>query len=130
MEKTLVSIYSQYRAAYERGLSLKTAKAQRKAFDLADAKRLEFNTWLALYFRPGEVLELQSDFAVTQKYPLTAGILKKGALIEVLDVMGGALNVAVSTDEYPDGEVFSINFLDGFCAHLNVQNLDKIKAAS
>lgn len=125
-EKILVSLYSQYKAHYSRGLALKTVKAQRKAFDKADALRLEFDEVAAVYFPRGMKFQLGSDFGVTQKYPFTAGALHKGAVVEILDVMGGALNVSVPTVEYPTGEVFSINLLDGYMGHLNIQNVNSI----
>lgn len=125
-EKILVSLYSQYRAHYSRGLALKTVKAQRKAFDRADALRFEFDEVAAIYFPRGVKFQLGSDFGVTQKYPLIAGILHKRAVVTILDVIGGALNVSVLTAEHPTGEVFSINLLDGYMGHLNIQNVNNI----
>jgi hypothetical protein len=119
----LQSMSTEYALLYKKGLTLKSEKARQKAFDRVEDLRLQFGLELANEVNYGAEIVLKSNFAATQKYPFSCGMIHKGAKVKILDCTAQGVNVAVPTAEYPEGEVFHVDFFDGAMGQLNLANI-------
>jgi hypothetical protein len=124
--RTLLDISNEYRATYRQGLNLKTKKASQKKFEICRELSREFGDVLQETLQEGEVLT-GALFGITGIIG-GAGAAYPEAKITVLNVYSEQVVVAIPTAEYPNGEVFKINFLDGYMAERNLNALLTLKS--
>jgi len=123
--RSIVDIKNEYMATYRQGLNLKTKKASQKKFDRCHEIRMEFRDALSALLSAGDKLT-GVRFGVTGVIG-GAGAVGPQAVITVLDVYTQQIVVGIPTQEYPNGEVFKIDFLDGWMGELNLNALLTIK---
>lgn len=102
--------------------SLKTRKAQEKAWDKVQALRFELSEVLSAKYPKGATLpEVRLNV-----YGIVSGVgaIDSGSQATVLDVYSKEIVVSVPTSEYPNGEVFKVPFADG--SIFGKRNLDKL----
>lgn len=124
----ILEIKNEYMTTYRQGLKLKTKKASSKKFDRCHELRLQFGEELEKLLKSGDVLT-GVRFGVTGIIG-GAGAVDASAKITVLDVFTQQIVVGIPTQEYPNGEVFKIDFLDGWLGELNLNALLSIKSES
>jgi len=123
--RTLNQIAQDYMVVYQRAFELKTRKAQLKNLERCEDLRHEF--WGTL----SEVLE-QGDVLTGARFGITgiiggAGVAHADAKLTVLDVYTHSITVSIPTSEYPQGEVFRVDFLDGWMGQSNLKELMRVK---